>query len=197
MNKNILKYYNNTKNIEPHEVVQKIIEKKEKGVAIDIGVGAGRDTVALLKNGWSVIGIDINDTSKMIKENLTKEEIKRFKFIFDDVTNVEFEKSDLVISFNVLSFIDKKSIKYVIEKIKNSLNKEGIVILNFFGKEDGFRNRESGLKNKNEIYLYDELEIKELLKDFEIIKLNEIKTDEISGDGVMKHWHIYTVIAKL
>ena len=40
MNNNILKYYNNTKNIEPHEIVQKVIKDKEKGVAIDIGTGA-------------------------------------------------------------------------------------------------------------------------------------------------------------
>ena len=31
---------------------------------------------------------------------------------------------------------------------------------------------------------------------FEIMKFNEIKKDEISGDGVMKHWHIYTVLAQ-
>ena len=194
MNNNILKYYNNTKNIEPHELVKKIIQKKEKGIAIDIGVGAGRDTVALLKNGWSVTAIDKNDTSNIIKENLNKDEIKRLTFICDDVTNIKFPKSDLIISFNVLSFVDKKSIKCVIEKIRNSLNKNGIVILNFFGKEDGFKDRISEEKERNEIYLYDESEIKELLKDFEIIKLNEIKKDEISGDGVMKHWHIYTVV---
>lgn len=150
----------------------------------------------MIKAGWKVIAIDINDTSNIIKESLTEDEIERFTFICDSVENIEFEKCDLVISFNALSFIDKESIKSVIEKIKKSLNLNGIIILNFFGKEDDFKNRQSGDNIKNTVYLYDELEIRELLKDFEIIKFDERKKDEISGDGVMKHWHIYTVLAQ-
>ena len=105
----------------------------------------------MIKAGWKVIAIDINDTSNIIKENLTKDEIKRLTFICDDVENIEFEKCDLVISFNALSFIDKECIKYIIKKIKKSLNINGIVILNFFGKEDDFKNRQSGDNTKNTV----------------------------------------------
>ena len=38
--------------------------------------------------------------------------------------------------------------------------------------------------------------LKELFKDFEIIRFKEIEKDALTGLGKMKHWHIFDVIAK-
>ena len=36
----------------------------------------------------------------------------------------------------------------------------------------------------------------ELFEDFEIIRLNEMEKDHLTGLGKMKHWHIFDVIAR-
>ena len=41
-----------------------------------------------------------------------------------------------------------------------------------------------------------EKQIKNLFKEFEIIKFKEVEKDGLTGMGKMKHWHIYNVIAK-
>ena len=44
-------YYENTKNAPPHKNIKKFIKLENKtGKAIDLGCGAGRDTIFLIKN---------------------------------------------------------------------------------------------------------------------------------------------------
>ena len=75
---NIEKYYENTKEVIPHDNVKKFIEIEEKtGKAIDLGCGTGRDTIFLIKNGWKVTAIDRENTKELIEENLDEEEKKK------------------------------------------------------------------------------------------------------------------------
>lgn len=56
---NIEKYYNNTENAIPNYTVKRFIELNIKAKnAIELGCGAGRDTMYLIKNGWNVLAID-------------------------------------------------------------------------------------------------------------------------------------------
>lgn len=90
---NMKKYYKNTENALPNIIIRKFIEMKIKpSNAIDLGCGAGRDTIYLIKNGWNVLSIDKEDTGKFISSKLNEEEIKRFRFVRQDFENIELEK---------------------------------------------------------------------------------------------------------
>ena len=108
----IKKYYEKTKNALPHENLKKFLKIENKqGKAIDIGCGAGRDTVFLIKNNWSVLAIDREDTKDIISSKLNDEELKRFRFIKQDFENIKLEKMIWLWQILVFHFVIKKILK--------------------------------------------------------------------------------------
>lgn len=131
---NIKKFYENTKNAMPHDNIKKFIEMKIKnGNAIDLGCGAGRDTIFLIKNNWNVTAIDKEDTKNIIEASLNEEELKKFKFICQNFENIQLEKNDLIISNFSIPFCNKNYFSDFWNKIVNSLNNGRILCRKFFG----------------------------------------------------------------
>ena len=123
MNK-IYKYYKNTKNALPHKNVQKVLEMDIiPGNAIDLGCGAGRDTIYLIKNGWNVLAIDKEETKGLIEEKLNENELKNFRFSLQNFQNVELEKNNLIVSNFSIPFCGKKYFKEFWNKIEESIEK--------------------------------------------------------------------------
>ncbi|MDO5557039.1 MAG: hypothetical protein Q4G05_02175 [Clostridia bacterium] len=60
----------------------------------------------------------------------------------------------------------------------------------FLGENDSWK------ELKKPLLFFKLEEIKEMFKGFEIVKIDNIEKDDRTGLGVMKHWHIYNVVAK-
>lgn len=106
--RSIEKYYDNTKNAEPNYIVKEFIKLNVRpGNAVELGCGAGRDTVYLIKNGWNVLAIDKENVKSRIVEKLSKDELKKFKFSKQKFECIELEKNDLIVSNFSLSFCNK------------------------------------------------------------------------------------------
>ena len=123
MNK-IHEYYKNTKNALPHKNVQKVLEMHIiPGNAIDLGCGAGRDTICLIKNGWNVLAIDKEETKGLVEEKLNENELKNFRFSLQNFQNVELENNSLLVSNFSIPFCGKKYFKEFWNKIEESIEK--------------------------------------------------------------------------
>ena len=188
---NIEKYYSNTRNAKPNYTVKRFIELKIKpGNAIEIGCGAGRDTVYLIKNGWKVLAIDNEDVESIITNKLSKEELKQFKFVKQKFEDVELENNNLVVANFSLPFCNKNNFKKLWNKIDDSILKDGYFVGNFFGNKDEWKN------TKEEMTFLTKGQVIELFKNFEIIEFKEEEKDDFTGLGKIKHWHVFNVIAK-
>ena len=189
--KNIEKYYENTANANPNYTVKKFIELNVKpGNAIELGCGAGRDTVYLIKNGWNVLSIDREDVSCRIESKLNKEEVKKFKFSQQKFENIKLEKNNLVVANFSIPFCNKNNFKELWNKINNSILKDGYFVGNFFGNNDEWKS------TKEEMTFMTKKQVLELFENFEIIEIKEVEKDNLTGLGKMKHWHIFNVIAQ-
>ena len=125
---NIEKFYENTKNAMPHDNIKKFIEMNTRnGNAIDLGCGAGRDTIFLIKNNWNVIAIDREDTKNIIEVSLNAEELKKFKFVQQDFENIQLDKNDLIVSNFSIPFCNKNHFNDFWLKIVNSINSNRIL----------------------------------------------------------------------
>lgn len=183
-------YYKNTAGRKAQGILQKFIKNNPQiKTAIDLGCGSGNETRFLAKNNISVTAVDASDVSKFLYEGLTADEKKRISFIQERFSKVELPKADLIISFAALPFVRKELLPKIIKKIYYSLNEDGYLICNFFGKKDSWYGFE-----KHTFLEKDEIE--DLLKEFKILKINEIERDGETGTYEKKHWHIYWIIAK-
>ena len=130
---NIEEYYKNTENALPHPMVKKIIERGGGAEnAIDLGCGAGRDTIYLIKNGWNVLAIDKEDTKQIISSKLDNEEIKKFRFARQNFENIKLEKTKLLVANFSIPFCKKECFNQFWNKIVDSILKERLFCGEFF-----------------------------------------------------------------
>lgn len=190
--KNIEKYYTNTESEMPRNNIKYFINKIQcdPSNAIELGCGAGNDTVYLIKNNWNVLAIDREDVEERISKRLTKRELKKFKFSNQNFETIELEKTYLIVANFSLPFCKKKKFKNLWNKIKSNIYPNGYFVGNFFGINDEWN------KNKSGIIFHKKEEIIKLFSDFDIVKFKEIEKDMLTGMGKNKHWHIFDVIAK-
>ena len=187
---NAFEYYEKTKNSNIPKNIKTFMDMKIKpGTCIDLGCGAGRDTIFLIKNGWKVIAIDKEDTEKMIRSFLNKGEQNSLKFMKQDFKNVILKPCNLLVANASLSFCDKKYFYDLWNKILNSILKDGYFVGNFFGVNDTWTNRTN-------MTFFSKEEVIKLFSSFEIINFKEIEKDGRTALGAEKHWHLFNVIAK-
>lgn len=122
------KFYKNTKGIPQNKIVTRfmkmnVIPKK----AIDLGCGAGRDTVYLIKNGWTVLAIDKVDTEKIISSQLSPEEKIKFRFEKQEFENIKLEPNNLLIASFSIPFCAKEHFQEFWKRITNSIIKDRIL----------------------------------------------------------------------
>ena len=121
--KNAKEYYKRTENLDENFNLKKfILMNIEPNTAIDLGCGAGRDTIFLIKKGWQVISIDKVDTSSIIRNKLDDNEKKRFKFICQDFEELNLKQNNLLVANYSLPFCNKNYVPTLWKNICNSIN---------------------------------------------------------------------------
>ena len=130
---NIKKYYENTEGALPNQIVKKFIDMNIKPTnSIDLGCGAGRDTIFLIKNGWNVLSIDKENTEEIISNKLDNGEIKKFRFKSQNFENIELEKNNLLIANFSIPFCNKEYFDKFWNAITNSILKDRVFCWKFF-----------------------------------------------------------------
>ena len=189
MERNISEYYKITENYNAHKNVINFLNLNVlPSNAIDLGCGAGRDTIALIKKGWNVLAIDKEDTEEIIRKHLTDEEQKKMKFLNVKFGGMDIPKTKLIVANYSLSFSKRELFNEIWKKINDSIIR-GYFVGTLFGKND------SWAKEKNDMTFFDRNIVNEMFKEFKIIKYEENEKDKKTALGQDKHWHIFDITA--
>lgn len=154
--------------------------------AVDLGCGAGNETVYMLKKGINVTAVDKQLNSKFILNRINKEETTRVKFIEEDFQNLDIPSAQLVTAFFSIPFCHPDKFDNLWNRIYNSLEINGYFVGQLFGNRDAWN-------ENNHINTFTIKQIKEYLKKYKIITLDEVEYIRKSDN---KKWHYYNIIAQ-
>lgn len=188
------RYIEKTKDGLPKPALVNLLKEIEPGKAIELGIGAGNDTLFLLQNGWNVDAIDINECGqnriKSLLDDTQKEKFTFKKQKFEDL-NLDKNTYDLAVGFDSLHFCQREIFYEFFKSISYALKSNGYFIGNLLGDKDSWKD----IKN-NSMMFFKREEILDLFKEFEILFLKENERDGKTISGKQKHWHSFLIKAR-
>tara|TARA_Y100001951_G_scaffold3235_1_gene2197 strand:- start:609 stop:1181 length:573 start_codon:yes stop_codon:yes gene_type:complete len=175
-----------------HPSLRKVLDlwRGPPGQALDLGCGAGRDSLALLRAGWEVVAIDQSaDALEVLRvqagPSLSSKLTTRCQ-PFEDETSLQI--ADLVNASFALPFCKPQAFNDLWARITQCLRQDGLFAGHFFGPHDSWAAKDYTIHSREQ-----------LLRQFEswtLLELNEFEFDGKTAVGHSKHWHLFEVIAR-
>ncbi len=107
------------------------VKGRKPGTALDLAMGQGRNAVFLATKGWKVTGVDISDEGiRVAKDAATKARVK-LTAVQADVDSYDLGKD----KWDLVTLIYAGSDPTMIEKIKPSIKKGGLFVVEYFHKD--------------------------------------------------------------
>ena len=178
-------YYAKTRGRPPRQTLLDALARfgGRTGVAVDLGVGGGRDAAVLLARGWRVIGID-NEPAVLALPRHPRLTLRREPF-----ETAQLPPADLVNASFSLPFCRPDAFPAFWSRIAAALRPGGRFAGHFFGPKDDWAG-DPGIAH------IPEEELRALLVPFEVECFDEEEDDAETPRGAMKHWHIFHVVAR-
>ena len=160
--------------------------------AVDLGCGAGRDTLELLRRGWRVLALD--GTAEAIarlrrQQDVTKREWSRLETRVAPFEEAEWPAADLVNSSFALPFCRPQAFPSLWRRIETSLRPGGRFSGQLFGNRDGWA-------DERDLTFHTRAEVEALLAGFEVERLDEMEENGATATGKPKHWHLFHVVVR-
>lgn len=190
MANNWKKFVEISKNRKPVSFLIEAAEKSQKGFALDLGCGAGVDARYLAESGFKVEAVDSSKDSVMQAKKTCKG--LNVKVIEKNIADFEIKKNkySLIISWNLLPFLDKKQAKKTLVNVKEGLLKNGLFVFSIFGPDDKWAEKHE----KMSFFTFKEME--KILSGMKFIKTLEKRETKPEIAGEMKFWHLIQGLAE-
>lgn len=158
--------------------------------AVDLGCGDGRDTIELLRRGWSVLAIDAEPAAiERLRARPDLPEGARLSCLCQRFEDASWPAADLVNASFSLPLCPPERFPELWRRIVASLKPGGRFCGQLYGDRDGWVGR-PGMTHMSRAAA------ETLLADLRVELFDEEETDSVTPRGKPKHWHIFHVVAQ-
>lgn len=126
-------------NRQPSRLLIDVVRNRKPGLAIDLGMGEGRNAIYLAQHGWQVTGVDLSDVAvAQAKKRATALQVN-FTAIVDGLDHYDFGKDrwDLISLFYLHAWYHNVKPKSV-QRLFNALKPGGVLVIEGFAGKEGF-----------------------------------------------------------
>ena len=165
------------------------------GRAVDLGCGDGRDAIELLRRGWTVLAIDSEPAALdrlQTRPDLPPEaRLTTLCGKFEEIAwqPPDWPPVDLVNASFALPICPPALFPVLWQKITASLASGGRFAGQLYGPRDSWA-------GKRDMTFPDADQVRRLLADFAVERLDEDESNAVTPRGEAKHWHIFHIGAK-
>ena len=159
-----------------------------RGTAIELGFGAGTDTLELLRRGWRVLAIDgERAAAAFLDRRVPAEHRRRLTIVVGPMETIALPPADLIYASFSLPFCPPDGFRRVWAAIRASLKPGGHFAGQLFGDRDEWRPRQPTMT------FHSLSEVRRLARGFSLELLRETTEAGMSYHGP-KRWHYFDVI---
>jgi tellurite methyltransferase len=189
-----LEYYRWTARRPPRELLLQTLNhldwegrSRRPGTAVEIGFGAGTDTLELLRRGWRVVAIDQQEVAaRFLARRVPPRCRTRLTTLVAPMEGLEVPPADLVYASFSLPFCTPERFPELWRHIRAAVRPGGHFAGQFFGDRDEWA-------GERPFSFHRRAEIPPLAKGWTVELLRETVEEGRSFDGP-KHWHFFDVI---
>lgn len=165
-------------------------EGRPPGLAVDLGCGAGRDTLPLLVAGWRVLAIDREpEALARLQAACAPKQRARLQTRLGSIEAATLPPVDLVVASFSLFFATAAELEATWAGIRACLRPGGRLAAQLLGPEDDWvrGGQCAGVARA---------EVDRLLGEFAIERLEEERSQAVTPRGEAKAWHLWHVVAR-
>jgi tellurite methyltransferase len=181
-------YYEANEGRAPREQLIEVLDRfPVPGSAVDLGCGAGIDTVAMLDRGWSVFAVDA-EPEAIDRLRSRAGDVGALRMELSSMEDVVLPLADLVWASYSLFFCDPGRFPEVWGRIGAAIRPGGRFAGELLGDRDTWAAREDGTAMSRR-------EAESLFAGWAVERFDEEENDGEAFDGP-KHWHYFHVVAQ-
>lgn len=157
--------------------------------AVEIGFGAGTDTLELLRRGWNVLAVDAQEDAARFLERRVPPRLRRsVTMLVEPMEELELPPTDLVYASFSLPFCDPARFPGLWSAIRRALRPGGHFAGQLFGVQDEWH-------GQRQFSFFDRAGVLNLCRGMRVELLRETVEEGRSFDGP-KHWHFFDLIVE-